>query len=297
MRAELERILGSRGFQNAGRLSRLLRHVTEKTLAGEPEQLKEYAVGVEVFDRDPSYDPRVDSIVRVEAGRLRTRLDEYYAGDGAANDVRIALPKGGYVAQFGLATRRDSDPSAAPAASVAPAAPAAPDVETSKPSAVRLFARLMLLAGSVAIIAGVSLWLLAWRARPEPPSVAVLSFSEYAGNGPSPGVAAQLNDEVTSELARLGTVGVVSHTSVMQFAGTTKPLREIAAALDADFVMEAGVQPEPGGIRVVARLVNARTDRKVWVQDFHGKPDALADLSRRIAAGAAAAVLKIQPTR
>jgi TolB-like protein len=106
-----------------------------------------------------------------------------------------------------------------------------------------------------------------------------------------------LNDDVTSEMARLGKVGVVSHTSAMQFAGTRTPLREIAAALNADFLMEATVEPEPDGIRVVARLVNGAADRKVWVQDFHGKADALHDLSRRIAAEAAAAVLRASSAR
>jgi adenylate cyclase len=277
VRAELERILASKSFQNAGRHSRLLRYVTEKTLSGESEQLKEYAVGVEVFDRDASYDPRVDSIVRVEAGRLRTRLDEYYANDGASSGVRITLPKGGYVAQFSTSSPRDS--------------------RIPTPPARRVSTRLMLLVGGAVIIAAVSLWLSAWRGRVEQPSVAVLPFSEHSGNDRLGGLAAQLNDDVTSEMARLGTVGVVSHTSVMQFAGSRKPLREIAAALRADFLMEATVEEEPGGIRVVARLVNAATDRKVWVQDFHGPADALHDMSRRIAADAAAAILRIQPAR
>src|SRR5829696_5413812 len=83
VRAELDRILASKGFASAGRLSKLLRYVVDKTLAGETDQLKEYAVGVEVFERDGNYDPRLDSIVRVEAGRLRSRLDEYYNGEGA----------------------------------------------------------------------------------------------------------------------------------------------------------------------------------------------------------------------
>jgi TolB-like protein len=277
VRAELERILASQGFQNAGRLSRLLRYVTEKTLSGESEQLKEYAVGVEVFDRDASYDPRVDSIVRVEAGRLRTRLDEYYANDGAASELRIALPKGGYAAEF------------------RPSTPPAPN--QLRPPATGLSARRILLGGGVVIIAALSLWMSAWRARPEQPSVAVLSFSEYSGDPRLAGLAAQLNDDVTSEMARLGTVGVVSHTSVMQFAGSRKPLREIAAALDADFLLEATVKEDRGGIHVVARLVNATTDRKAWVQDFHGTADALHDLSRQIATDAAAAILRIQPAR
>ena len=84
MRAELDRVLASKGFQNAGRLSRAApRH--GKNLAGDADQLKEYAVGVDVFDRDASYDPRIDSIVRVEAGRLRSRLDECYANGGVAS--------------------------------------------------------------------------------------------------------------------------------------------------------------------------------------------------------------------
>src|SRR5262245_13370184 len=87
VRAELDRILTSTGFSSAGRASRMLRYVVDKTLAGEGDQLKEYAVGVEVFERDEQYDPRIDSIVRVEAGRLRTKLDEYYNGEGSASGM------------------------------------------------------------------------------------------------------------------------------------------------------------------------------------------------------------------
>ena len=275
VRAELDRVLASKGFQNAGRLSRLLRYLTEKTLGGAADQLKEYSVGVEVFDRDASYDPRLDSIVRVEAGRLRSRLEEYYANGGAASDIRIELPRGGYVAQF---TRRDVS---------SPESQASP-----RPRAL-----LIVLAGSVLIIAALSLWLSAWRAGPKLPSVAVLPFAEFSENAQLAGVAAQLNDEVTSELARLGRVGVVSHTSVMQFAGVKKPLRDIAAALDANFICEATITPEPGGIKVVARLVNAATDRKMWVQDYHGRIDALHDLSVAIARDIAKAILTLQPAR
>ena len=79
VRRQLDRLLASAGFANAGRMSRFLKFVVEKTLVGEGERLKEYVIGVEVFDRDANYDPRVDAIVRVEAARLRTKLAEYYA--------------------------------------------------------------------------------------------------------------------------------------------------------------------------------------------------------------------------
>jgi TolB-like protein len=276
VRAELDRVLASKLFQAAARSSRLLRHVTERTLAGDADQLKEYAVGVDVFDRDTSYDPRVDSIVRVEAGRLRSRLEQYYANDGATSEIRIGLPRGGYVAQF---TRRQAQPGA------------------EAPVSRRQSRRLAIVLGSVVIVvigAALSLWLTAGRSRPHGAAVAVLPFSEYSNDAQLSGVAASLTDEVTSELARLGRVGVVSHTSATQFAGARKPLPEIAAALHADFLVEATIVTEPGGIKLVARLVNAASDRKVWVHDYHGRHDAVHDLSRTIAEDIAAAVLRLQ---
>jgi TolB-like protein len=284
VRAELDRVLASKGFQNAGRLSRLLRHVTEKTLAGDADQLKEYAVGVEVFDRDASYDPRLDSIVRVEAGRLRSRLDEYYANGGVAGEIRIELPRGGYVAQF---TRRE--PSSKHERDVP--GPERP-VPRRQPRALAI-----VLAASVLVIAALAIWLWTRTPRPAAPAVAVLPFSQYSADPQLAALAARLNDDVTSELARLGRVGVVSHTSATQFAGLRKPLREIAAALHADFIAEATIEAEPGGIKVVTRLVNAATDRKVWVQDYHGRVEGLHDLSRTIADGISTAVLTRQSVR
>jgi len=73
---QLKRLLSSATFSSANRLRRFLQFVVEKALAGESDRLKEYVIGVEVYDRDSEYDPRVDSIVRVEAGRLRTKIRE-----------------------------------------------------------------------------------------------------------------------------------------------------------------------------------------------------------------------------
>ena len=102
IRAQLARILASQIFKTAGRHSRLLRYVVERTLAGEGDQLKEYVLGTEVFDRPESYDPRVDSIVRVEVRRLRSRLEDYYRGPGNADNVVITIPRGSYLPSFDL---------------------------------------------------------------------------------------------------------------------------------------------------------------------------------------------------
>ena len=96
VRAQLERILASRCFEQAGRASRFLRYAVEQTLAGHGERLKGYTIAVEVFDRPADFDAQNDSLVRVEGGRLRRRLIEYYATDGRGDRVQIELPRGSY---------------------------------------------------------------------------------------------------------------------------------------------------------------------------------------------------------
>ena len=105
IRKHLGSILSSSVFANSERMSRFLRFVVDTTLGGHTDDLKEYAIGVEVFDRKPSYDPRVDPIVRVEARRLRSKLAAFYEAEGKASEIQIVLPKGCYAPRF---TRRTS---------------------------------------------------------------------------------------------------------------------------------------------------------------------------------------------
>ena len=100
VREELAKVIVSPPFARGEKLCRFLRFVVEETLAGRVDTLKEYNIGVTVYERRPDYDTRSDSTVRVEAGRLRTKLIEYYAGPGAASPIRIELPKGSYVPRF-----------------------------------------------------------------------------------------------------------------------------------------------------------------------------------------------------
>ncbi len=97
---QLSRILASKAFQPVERLKRFLDFVVRETLAGRGEQLKEFLVGVEVFGKESSFDPRNDPIVRVQARRLRARLARYYREEGQADPLIIDLPKGGYAPTF-----------------------------------------------------------------------------------------------------------------------------------------------------------------------------------------------------
>lgn len=97
---ELDRVLESRVFSSARRSRGFLRYVVEHSLAHPGDHLKEYSLALDIFERDPSYDPSVNATVRVEAGRLRSRLREYYAGEGRDDPIVIEIPKGGYSAAF-----------------------------------------------------------------------------------------------------------------------------------------------------------------------------------------------------
>src|SRR5579885_2340538 len=100
IRSELERILRSRVFIHSRRIRRFLQFVVEECLQQKHHRLKEYLIGLEVFNRQEAFDPRVDSIVRVEARRLRSKLDEYYMTEGQESEIRIQLRKGSYVPSF-----------------------------------------------------------------------------------------------------------------------------------------------------------------------------------------------------
>src|SRR5579872_201858 len=100
IRRHVDAITASSTFRGSVQLCRFLRYIVERTLADDTASLKENLLGTEVFDRGIRYDPRTDPVVRVEARRLRAKLDEYYAADGAGDPVIIRIPKGSYVPVF-----------------------------------------------------------------------------------------------------------------------------------------------------------------------------------------------------
>jgi TolB-like protein len=277
IRLQLDRLLASDGFANADRMSGFLRYIVERALTGESDQLKEYVIGVAVFGRDEQYDPRLDSIVRVEARRLRTKLDEYYAGSGRHDPIVIGMRRGAYVPDF---VKRASAPPPEPPVRPAIDRPARRTRWT--PGLVALGAALL-----VALPLAFTVWRsgLVTSVGSATPivTIAVLPFAEYSNRPADVLLAARLTDSVTGELARNRVLGVVSHTSALQFAGTRRPLGEIAQALNAELILEGSLHVDGDRLRVEARLVDAAKDRKIWVDDFAGTLTDIPSLSRRIA--------------
>jgi adenylate cyclase len=289
IRHQLDRILASEAFATAGRHSRLLRYLVERTLAGEGDQLKEYVLGSEVFDRDASYDPRLDSIVRVEVRRLRARLDEYYASAGATDPVHIRIPKGGYVPEFstGPASVTADSPVGE---SDAPPVPARQDAGSRRPLTTMLIGGALALA-VVILAAGVAMNQTGPARASGTPAVAVMPFEHYESDLADSRVVTELSDRLTVELARLGTVAVASRTSASRYAGERRSIREIAAALEVDFVIEGSVSSAGERVETAIRLVDGTLDRKVWVGEYTTGRSGLASLARTIARDVATAAL------
>jgi hypothetical protein len=100
IRKQLDRLLDSSFFRQSKRIPDLLRFVTERTLSGEIDEIKERTIGVEVFGKDPDYETATDPIVRVTAREIRKRVAQYYLEPGHENELRITLPSGSYIPKF-----------------------------------------------------------------------------------------------------------------------------------------------------------------------------------------------------
>ncbi len=241
--AELERILASPGFARNERLSRFLRTIVEGHLQGRYGDLKEAVIGIEVFGRQPGFDPKQDSTVRSEAARLRARLIEYYAGEGAGDPVIIDLQKGGYSPAF------------------------RPSGDLKKRTT---WFRSPWLAGSLAAVAvtaaGAGLWWFQHRSGPIP--IAVLPLTNLNSDAANDYFADGLTDELIRDLSIIDGLEVRSQTSSFVFKGKPRNVREAGEQLHAEYILEGSVLRSGQQLRIIAQLVRVRDDFPLWSGRF-----------------------------
>lgn len=164
----------SRSFAGAECRKRLLEYLVIQTISGQGGNLKEFNIGVQLYGRDPAtYDPRIDPAVRVDIGRLRTKLKEYYETEGCADTLRIMLPKGSYGVLF---EERDSNaPASAPNGSAQPLTP--PSLDLRPPEDIRLPsptkpASKPYLYAAVLVVLLATAWAIYWRSHPASAAIA-----------------------------------------------------------------------------------------------------------------------------
>ena len=264
-RRQLERVLASSGFARNERMARFLRFVVEQYLAGKDHELKESIIAMEVFGRRPGHDLTRDSIVRTEAGRLRARLREYYAGEGKDESLVIELPKGGYVPVL---------------RKVITAPQASKPEHTGRP---RLWLTLAL-TGLLAAL-GVAAWWLVQRST-RPIGIAVLPFENLNHDAADDYLADGLTDELIVSLSAFEGLAPRSRTSSFALKGKPRNIRQIGRELLADYIVEGSVVRAGERLRINAQLVRASDDSAVWSGKFERPAsDALAiqdEISRTI---------------
>jgi TolB-like protein/Flp pilus assembly protein TadD len=257
---QLERVLASSGFARNERMARFLRFVVERYVAGNDNELKESVIAVEVFGRRPDHDLTRDSIVRTEAGRLRSRLHEYYTGEGKEDPLIIELPKGGYVPEF---RRR-----AAATANISDGPRGKPKKGSRRWLAVA--------AAGFAVALGMVVWWVVHRAT-TPIAVAVLPFENLNHDAAEDYLADGLTDELIRNLSTYDGLAPRSRTSSFALKGKTRNIRQAARELAAEYIVEGSVLRSGERLRINAQLVRASNDSPVWSGKFERpSSDALA---------------------
>jgi adenylate cyclase len=272
VRAQLEKILASRCFEQAQRASRFLRYAVEQTLAGHGERLKGYTIAVEAFDRAPDFDAQSDPLVRVEAGRLRRRLIEYYATEGQDDLVRIELPRGGYSVAWTYAPR--SDRNDAPAGVSAMGAPAAAQTRSRRRwRRIRtlIFASVVLIAFAIIVLQQREF---SRRSPPTAPTLAeavaqgrppivVLPFEDLTGDPRAQSLAQTLTEEVLVKLDEHDFFAIAAEPR----KDVVDPTVVTVAAVHSPgpgYVLSGSVRYTPDGVRITARLVLASEGTQLW---------------------------------
>lgn len=251
IRQQLQVILGSRQFVTAVRARRFLTHIVEETLAGRTDGIKELVLGIEVFDRPKDFDPKVDTIVRVEAGKLRKRLEEYYAEEGATAGLRIGVPKGSYIPQFQLRTQP-----------IVLEMPGQVSRQVGRRYATGLLALLLVVAGAWGV----------WRYRAPAalvnPSIGVLPFLNLSPDPANEYFTDGLTEELTDALSNAGGLRVAARTSAFMFKGKPADVHEIGAKLHVGYVVEGSVRKQGDQLKVTAQLIRTDDGYHVWSGSF-----------------------------
>jgi serine/threonine-protein kinase len=253
----------------------------ERTLQGHAGEVKEYTVALEVFDRPARFDSEADSIVRVEARKLRASLDKYYATIGAGDVLVIRVPKGSYAASFSFR--------AAPGDAPGPVLPRVAN-RWQRVGTLAILLALIFTAG-VAISTrwsgarGTSLS----NARPN--SLAVLPFRSLSGEKADEYFADGLTDQLIHLLGGLRGLRVIAPSSLGQFKNPAPDVRQIGQVLGTSIVVEGSVQRVNGKVRITVRGCDTLSGQQLWSRTYDHAVTDLASVPDEVARDVANALL------
>lgn len=239
VRAQLADILGSADFQASQRLKDFLSYVVEQTLSGKGGDIKAYNIAVEVFGLGESFDPRVNPLIRTEAGRLRGKLDHYYLLNPTAR-IHISMPKGGYAAVF---ARREALGTQGPLQS--------PDSASRySPLALQKIA------------------------RPEyKAAIQVMPFENVNDSEAVRHFISGLSNEVVVGLTKFRELRIVDHSHPQRLAPLAQRGKPRPPEREPRFMLNGSVQMEDNVFKVWSFLTDATTSYNIWAEKFDAPAD------------------------
>jgi TolB-like protein len=266
--AALDRVLGSEVFEAAGRAREFLNFIVQETLAGRGDRLKGYSIAVQVFERPADFDAQTDPLVRVEAGRLRRRLAEYYQSQGRDDALRIELPRGGYTPVF---VRHE------------PEAAAAVEPQVASPPARRRASWWAVCAAAlvlIALAAGLGGMFLAGKLQSAQtsagsngatarmpargPRLVVLPLATL-GEGTGPTFARGVTDEIINTLVAFNIFATASPAAQSLEPASLATLRR---DYNAGYALSGTVRTDGDRVRVIVRLTDTELGTQLWTWMF-----------------------------
>ena len=252
-------------------------------MAGRGDRLKGYTIALEVFDRSSGFNSNVDPIVRIEAGKLRDKLREYYETEGHQDPVRIDLPKGSYAPHIEIRPQAVTNPTEAhPAPELAPAAnggDALPDRSVEGVPAARLSSSVLMGWKPFGVLAAAAILIalaIGWQSgvtnvqRPnsDKPSIAVLPFDNIGHDAKWERLADGLTEDIITDLAHSKDLIVIARNSTEVFKDKPVDIRAVGRDLNVKYVLEGSIQSVDDRIRVSAQLIDATSGSHVWSERY-----------------------------
>ena len=295
IRSTLERLLAGQNFSSSSRRGQLLNYLVEHTLKGDADKINEYAIGLDVFQRPASFDPRIESVVRTEFSRLRQRLKDYYAEDGRRDAIAIDFPPRSYVASF---TFRDAsmlrEPTAFPETARAPQL-----VPARARQARRVWIIGAIAVSSIAAITVAGIWLWNYHAslavaKQPIHAIVVLPFEDYSPNHQDEYIADGITEELTNDLAQWRDMRVVARTSAFAFKNKGEDVREIGRQLNVDAVLEGSFTRDGNQMRVTAQLNRATDGYHLWSHSYETQSSDMLAMQDEVATSITDAIGRIR---
>lgn len=236
---QLRRVINSSQIVNSAVLTDFLTFVVTEALAGRGEQLKEYTIGVQALRKEGDFNPQIDSIVRIHAGRLRRALKEYYYEDGKEDPIIISIPKGSYTPFFTWKSDKSTLflEDETPGSSIEPVVFSAPAQHHTHPSVERK------------------------------PTVSVIPIKNIASDSEVHFFADGLSEYLSTELTHFQTIKVVLYTSNDDYT-LKSPLHGSDMTEPTHFVLTGTVQWIKDRIRVWLQLFLVDSREQLWGQTF-----------------------------